>query len=197
MSERSPRAFERISGDTVYEGRLVDVWIEHYRHADGAEVEREVVRHKGAVGILAYDAERVWLVRQPREAVEEPDLLEIPAGRLDVEGETPAQAAVRELAEEVGLGAKSWEPILTYYTGAGFTDERIHLFAATDLHEQSADSGEDERIEIIPWPLTDLDGAIAECRDAKTLIALMWLARRLNDPLHLQGGGGAEAKPEG
>jgi ADP-ribose pyrophosphatase len=70
--------------------------------------------------------------------------------------------------------------MLSFYTSAGFTDERVHLFHATGLHEASADSGENERIEIVPWPLERLDDAIAECRDAKTLIGLLWLARRLN-----------------
>jgi 8-oxo-dGTP pyrophosphatase MutT (NUDIX family) len=172
--------FEAIGGETVYHGRLVDVRNERFRHADGAEVSREIVRHRGAVAMLAEDNEHVWLVRQPREAVGEPALLEIPAGRLDVDGEQPLQAAQRELAEEIGRGAHSWEPILTYYTGAGFTDEQVHLFHATDLYDAHADSGEEERIEIVPWPLTQLQGAIEECRDAKTLIALLWLARRLN-----------------
>jgi 8-oxo-dGTP pyrophosphatase MutT (NUDIX family) len=170
---------ERLGGETVYNGRLIDVRIERFRHGDGEEVTREVVRHRGAVGIIAHDSERVWLVRQPREAVGE-ELLEIPAGRLDVDGEGPLQAAQRELAEEVGLGAERWEPILSFYTSAGFTDELVHLFHATSLHEASAESGENERIEIVPWPLETLDQAIAECRDAKTLIALLWLARRLN-----------------
>jgi ADP-ribose pyrophosphatase len=175
----SPRSFERIAAETVYSGRLVEVCIERYRHADGAEESREIVRHRGAVGILAHDLEQIWLVRQPREAVDEPDLLEIPAGRLDVDGEAPLQAAQRELAEEIGRGARSWEPILSYYSSAGFTDERVHLFAATDLYDASAESEENERIEIVRWPLADLDRAIAECADAKTLIALMWLARRV------------------
>jgi ADP-ribose pyrophosphatase len=178
--EGSPRAFEPLGGETVYDGRLVAVRVERFRHADGEEVTREIVRHKGAVGVLAYDEHELWLVRQPREAVGEPDLLEIPAGRLDKEGEEPLAAAQRELAEEIGRGAASWEPIVTYYTGVGFTDERVHLFAATDLHEQSADSGEQERIEIVRWPLSQLGAAIDECRDAKTLIALYWLSCRLN-----------------
>jgi len=172
-------SFEALGGETVYHGRLVDVRIERFRHADGAEVSREIVRHRGAVGIVAHDHEQVWLVRQPREAVDEPDLLEIPAGRLDVDGEQPLQAAKRELAEEVGLGGSSWEPIVVYYTGAGFTDERVHLFCATELHPAHAHSGEDERIEIVRWPLGELQQAIDECRDAKTLIGLSWLARRL------------------
>ena len=197
MSERSPRAFERVGDETVYEGRIVEVHIERFRHADGLEEDREVVRSRGAVAVVAHDAKRVWLVRQPREAVGETDLLEIPAGRLDVEGEEPLQAAQRELAEEIGLGGKGWEPILEYYSSAGFTDERVYLFAATDLYEESKDSGENERIEIVGWPLSQLDRAIEQCEDAKTLIGLMWLARKLNGSLHRQGGPAGEAKPKG
>ena len=173
-------SFEALGGETVYHGHIVDVRIERFRHADGAEVTREIVRHRGAVGIVAYDAEHVWLVRQPREAVEESALLEIPAGRLDKDGEQPLAAAQRELAEEIGRGARSWEPIVVYYTGAGFTDERVHLFCARELYEAHADSGEEERIEIVPWPLGELQAAIDECRDAKTMIGLQWLARRLD-----------------
>jgi len=173
-------SFEALGGDTVYSGKLVDVRIERFRHADGAVVSREIVRHQGAVAILAHDDTHVWLVRQPREAVGEPALLEIPAGRLDVEGEQPLQAAQRELAEEIGRGAQHWEPIVVYYTGAGFTDERVHLFCATELYTSHADSGEDERIEIVPWPLAELAQAIEQCSDAKTLIGLFWLARKLN-----------------
>jgi ADP-ribose pyrophosphatase len=172
--------FQPLGGESVYSGRLVDVRIERFRHADGEVVTREIVRHRGAVGIVAHDEERVWLVRQPREAVDEPALLEIPAGRLDVDGEAPADAARRELAEEIGRGARSWEPILTYYSGVGFTDERVHLFLATDLHEASAESEENERIEVVPWPLDRLESAIGQSPDAKTLIGLLWLARRLN-----------------
>jgi 8-oxo-dGTP pyrophosphatase MutT (NUDIX family) len=177
---RPRRVFTAIGGETVYRGGFFDVRVERFRHADGEEVTREIVRHRGAVGIVAHDGERLWLVRQPREAVDEPDLLEIPAGRLDVDGEQPLQAAQRELAEEIGRGARKWEPILTYYSSAGFSDERVHLFLATDLYDSSAESGENERIEIVPWPLARLLQAIEECRDAKTLIGLLWLGRRLN-----------------
>jgi 8-oxo-dGTP pyrophosphatase MutT (NUDIX family) len=173
-------AFEALGGETVYSGRIVDVRVERFRHADGEVVSREVVRHSGAVAILAHDDEHVWLVRQPREAVGVPDLLELPAGRLDVAGEAPLDAAQRELAEEIGRGARTWQPIVTYYTGAGFTDERVHLFYATDLYDAHAHSDEVERIEIVPWPLAALSQAIEQCVDAKTLIGLLWLARRLH-----------------
>jgi 8-oxo-dGTP pyrophosphatase MutT (NUDIX family) len=175
----SPRAFEPLGGETVYDGRLIDVRVERFRHGDGGEVSREIVRHRGAVGIVAHDGERLLLVRQPREAVDEPDLLEIPAGRLDVDGEEPLAAGQRELAEEVGRGAASWEHLITYYSSAGISDERVHLYLATDLHEASAHSDEIERIEVVQWPLERVDDAIDQCRDAKTLIGLLLLRRRL------------------
>ena len=155
--------------------------IERFRHADGEEVSREIVRHQGAVAIVAYDERDVWLVRQPREAVGEPALLEIPAGRLDVARRGAAGGGQRELAEEIGRGARSWESILGYYAGAGFTDERVHLFAATELYEaQRRQRRRTSASRSCAGRWRDLDDAIAECRDAKTLIGLLWLARRLN-----------------
>ncbi len=172
-------SIEPLGGDTVYDGRIMRMRVERFRHADGGEVSREIVRSAGAVGIVAHDGARVWLVRQPRETVGD-YLLELPAGRLDVEGEEPAAAARRELAEEIGKGARRWQLIVRYYSSAGFTDEEVHLFSATELFEEQADSGEEERIEVVPWPLERLAEAIAGCRDAKTLIGLLWLQRHLN-----------------
>lgn len=169
---------QALGGDSVYRGRFIDLRRERFRHPDGEVVTRDIVRHPGAVGIVAHDADALWLVRQPREPVAEDALLEIPAGLLDVEGESPEQAARRELAEEVGCGARRWQPILSYYSSAGFSDERVHLFYATELHPQRASVDEGERIEVVRWPLHDLDGAIARVSDAKTLIGLLWLARR-------------------
>jgi ADP-ribose pyrophosphatase len=173
------RTFERIGGETVFDGRIITVVNDTFRYADGKTAEREIVRTSGAAAVVAVDDEHVWLIRQPREPVGDPDSLEIPAGRLDRGGETPLECAQRELAEEIGKGADRWQPIVVYYTGAGFTDERVHLFEATALHEAHAESEENERIELVPWPLQRLDEALAECRDAKTLIGLCWLARKL------------------
>jgi ADP-ribose pyrophosphatase len=175
----SPRAFEPVGAETLYHGHIIDLNLERFRHADGEVVQREVVRHDGAVGIVAYDEHEVWLVLQPREAIGDPDVLEIPAGRLDKDGEPPLAAAQRELAEEIGRGARTWEPITDYYSAVGFSDERVYLYAATDLYPQEADSGENERIEIVRAPLAELDALIPTLRDAKTLIGLMWLRHRL------------------
>jgi 8-oxo-dGTP pyrophosphatase MutT (NUDIX family) len=169
------RRFEPLGGRTVYEGRIISLRIERFRFPDGEEVEREIVRHQGAVGVLAHDDADMYLVRQPREAIADPDFLEIPAGRLDVDGEAPLDAAKRELAEEIGKAAARWEPITDYVSSVGIMDETVHLFHATGLSDARAEAEHNERIEVVRWPLDDLDGAIAATRDAKTLIALQWL----------------------
>jgi 8-oxo-dGTP pyrophosphatase MutT (NUDIX family) len=169
--------FEKIGSEVRHKGVIGEVRVERYRHADGAEVDREVVGHPGAVAIVATDDEHVWLVRQPREIVGLMTL-EVPAGKLDAEGETPLQTAQRELAEEIGKGAERWEPLTWFYTSAGFTDEKMQVFLATGLADADAEASENERIEVVPWPLDRLEEAIAECRDAKTLVALLMLAER-------------------
>jgi ADP-ribose pyrophosphatase len=182
MSDEPPvRSFRRLGGETVWSGRIVRVVRDRFRFDDGAEVEREIVRHPGAVGIVAHDDLHVWLVRQPREAIGDPDVLEIPAGKLDVPGEPPVECAQRELGEEIGKAAKHWEPILAYATSVGVMDEVVELFRATGLREAGHDVRLDagERIEVVAWPLDDLDGAIAATVDAKTIIGLQWLREEL------------------
>jgi len=171
---------ERVDSKTVYEGKIATVRVETFRHADGSETEREVVAHPGAVAILAHDDERIYLVRQPREAVNEESLLELPAGKLDVDGESPLECAQRELAEEVGKAASDWRELKRFYTSPGFAQEEVTVFVATGLRDESRDAGEEERIEIVPWPLAEIDGAIEECRDAKSLVGLQLLRELLD-----------------
>lgn len=171
--------FERIGGETVWRGRIATVRVDRFRYGDGGEAEREIVEHPGAVAVVAHDGERLYMVRQPREAVGEQALLELPAGKLDGEGEDPLATARRELAEEVGKGAGSWERLTSFYTSPGFAAEECHLYAATDLHDAPADAGEEERIEVVEVPLARLEEAIRECRDAKSLVGLLWLRGRL------------------
>jgi len=174
-------SFERLGGETKYEGKIATVTVERFRHADGEEVRREKVWHPGAVGILAYDEHQIWLTRQPREVVDATASLEIPAGKLDVEGETPLETGKRELAEEIGKRAARWEEIAAFYTSPGFTDERVWLYAATELSDaEAAEADENERIEVVRWPLERLDEAISHCEDSKSLIALLWLSTELS-----------------
>ncbi|HEX4009007.1 MAG TPA: NUDIX hydrolase [Solirubrobacteraceae bacterium] len=172
--------FELIGSEVIWRGKIISAGAQHFRHGDGAVVARDKVWHPGAVGILALDDEHVWLTRQPREAAGVTESLEIPAGKLDIPGEEPLACAQRELGEEIGLQAASWEPLTQFYTSLGFCDERIWLFVARDL-SRAVDPGapdEDERIDVVPWRLEQLDDAIAETEDSKTLIALLWLAAR-------------------
>ena len=170
--------FEPVRAEVKYEGKILTVREETFRHEDGEESTREIVRHTGAVGVVCHDGESLWLVRQPREAVGTPDLLEIPAGKLDVEGEEPLDAAKRELAEEIGKAAAEWEHLHTFFTSPGFTDEVCHVYLATGLSDASAEADEHERIDIEVRPLAELDAIIDEARDSKTLIGLLELRRR-------------------
>ncbi len=171
---------ERVGGDVVWEGHIGKVRVDRFRYDDGEEAEREIVEHPGSAGVVAHDGETLYLVRQPREPVNDPALLELPAGKLDHEGEAPLDAAKRELAEEIGKGARTWQHITSFYTSPGFTDEECHLFIATNLYAEEADADENERIEIVEVPLSDLDSVIRDCRDSKTLVGLLWLRASLN-----------------
>ena len=170
--------FERVASETRYEGKIFSVVEETFRHEDGEDSTREIVRHQGAVGVVAHDGERIYLVRQPREAIDVPDLHEIPAGKLDVDGEEPLDAAKRELGEEIGKAAEHWELLHSFYTSAGFTDEQCIVYLATGLSDAEAEQDAHERIDIETRPLSELDALIGEVRDAKTLIGLLELRRR-------------------
>jgi 8-oxo-dGTP pyrophosphatase MutT (NUDIX family) len=170
--------FERTDATTRYEGKFFDVREETFRHEDGEETTREIVRHQGAVGIVCHDGERIWLVRQPRVGVGEPDVLALPAGKLDVEGEEPLATAKRELAEEIGKAAEHWEHLHSFYSSPGFTDEEVHVYLATGVSDASAETEEDERIDVETRPLAELDALIDEVRDSKTLVGLLALRRR-------------------
>jgi 8-oxo-dGTP pyrophosphatase MutT (NUDIX family) len=170
---------ERLSSKTAYDGRIAKVRVEEFRYDDGTTHEREIVGHPGAVAVVAHDGEAVFLVRQPREPVDEPHLLELPAGKLDVEGESRLECAQRELAEEIGRAADEWRELKRLYPSPGILEEEVTLFLATDLSEAEADADDDERLEVVPWPLARLDDAIEECRDAKSLVGLMLLREEL------------------
>jgi ADP-ribose pyrophosphatase len=151
----------------VFDGRLIKVDVETWPAG-----EREVVHHPGACAVVAFTPQgEVVLVRQVREAVRQ-ELLEIPAGIFDVEGEDGAACAARELLEETGYRALNMERLATIYTSPGFTDERIELFRADA--EPTGDGGE-ETVEVVTLPLGHVLEAVerGDIVDAKTAVALL------------------------
>ena len=180
----SGSGFTTVSVDEHYTGRST-VRIEIVRTPDGNEVEREIVGHDDAVAIVPVtDDGQVVLLRQYRQALRE-HLLEIPAGTLDVEGENPTEAALRELAEETGYTARTLEHLVTFHNSAGWTDERTHVYLARGLTGDSTPAGFAPEDEEADMELVHLELAAAvdaartgEISDAKTLVGLLLAADR-------------------
>ena len=171
-----------LSSTHPWSGRRIRVRVDEVERSDGHRTTREIVEHPGAVAILAWDGERLAMVRQWRHATGEV-LLEIPAGTLEPD-EPPTATAERELAEEAGLAAHHWETGPEFFTAPGFCDELMHLYLATALAEGSAEADADEVLEPAWLTLDDALQAIDDgrIRDAKTIVGVSWLARRL--PTH-------------
>ena len=170
---------ERVGGKLIYDGPIASLRMEVFRRADGSTYERQVLVHPGAVAIVAHDSETLYMVRQAREPVGEGALLELPAGKLDVEGETPLEAAKRELAEEIGKRAEDWHEVKRFYASPGISGEEYCLYLANELSDSPEDRDAEEGIEVVEVPLSDLDDAIEETRDAKSLVGLLWLREEL------------------
>lgn len=154
----------------------------HLSAPDGAAVRRDVVRHPGAVAVVAVVSDgvddAVALLRQYRAPVDA-EILEIPAGKLDIDGEDPADAVRRELAEEAGLVPGSLRLIADFYSAPGFTDERMRLYLATGCTPtQRVPHGvEEEAAELVMVPVADLPAMISAgvVGDAKSLVGLLML----------------------
>jgi ADP-ribose pyrophosphatase len=159
---------------TAYEGSLIDVVVERW-----GERTREIVQfhtYPAAVTVVAVDREGcVVLVRQRREAARRA-LLELPAGGVEP-GETPLEAARRELREETGTTGGAWRELTAFFTTPGFCREYMHLFVADGVDSGEADPDEDEELEIVRRPLDPLDTLLGELEDAKTIAGLLLYAR--------------------
>jgi ADP-ribose pyrophosphatase len=168
-----------LSSTRPWQGRRIRVRVDEVERGDGHRATREIVEHPGAVGILAWDGARLAMVRQWRQATGRA-LLEIPAGTLEPD-EAPAATARRELAEETGLAAATWEDGPRFYTAPGFCTELMHLYLATELSDAAADADPDEQLERSWMSIDDAVAAIDDGRieDAKSIAAIGWLERRL------------------
>lgn len=132
-------AFEVVSSERRFDGAVFDVRTDEVRMPDGSIAKRDVIDHPGAVGIVALDADdKVVLVRQYRHPVGA-ELLELPAGLLDVDAESALVAAQRELAEETALAAEHWSVLIDVYTSPGMSNESIRIFLARGVSDATAD----------------------------------------------------------
>ncbi len=164
-----------LSSKEVYRCKLFRVTEDEAREGD-FHIERSVVRHRGSAVMLAVDdADRVLLVNQFRLPAGK-KLWELPAGKVD-EGETPAEAAKRELIEETGYRAETWKELVSFYPSPGYVEEKMTVFLATGLTAGQAQPMDDERIETRWFTRDELDEQIraGEVEDGKTLIGyLLW-----------------------
>ena len=171
-----------VSREVVYAGRVWDIVSETVTFA-GHELTREYTAHTGAVAVLAVDDDdRVLLINQYRQPIGIRDW-EVPAGLLDVAGEPPLEAARRELAEETDLVAARWEPLVSFHSSPGGSNEVIHVFLARDLvPAPGTHARTDEESEIVArWvPLPEVVAAVLDgrVRNAPLMIAVLALQAR-------------------
>ncbi len=167
------RRTEPIPGPTFF--RVENRW---YQDHHGHEHVRSVVLHPGAVAVVPFDGERVWMIRQERVAVGK-DLLEIPAGKLDVSGEEPDAAARRECAEEVGMEPGRLRLVHRFYNSPGFTDEYTYVYLAEELTPvaRTPVGAEEEAAEVVDVGLDEIKAMLQadQLDDAKTLVGLLAL----------------------
>lgn len=170
---------KKVKGEIIFAGRMINMERDTVLLPNGQETTREVVRHPGAVAVVAIRGEELLLVRQYRYPIDT-DLLEIPAGKLDPD-EEPIHCAERELREETGYRGT----ILllgTFFTTPGFTNETMHIFLAQDLEWDPLTLDEDEFLEVetIPWKEALAKARNSEFRDAKTILGILLAAGRMS-----------------
>jgi len=167
-------AFEILKRETIFRGKVFDIDLYQVKYPDGRTSQMDIVQHHDAVTLLPLDEQgQVWFIRQYRLAARK-ELLELPAGVMEG-GETPLQAAQRELREEIGLAAGSLQEIASFYLAAGYTTEKMHVFLATDLYPSPlpGDVNEVLTVERIPLEQALQLAKTGAVEDAKTLVALL------------------------
>lgn len=167
-----------VGSRRVFTGRAVSVRVDEMESPSGRRWTLEVLEHPGAVAIIALLPEReIVLVRQTRHAVGR-TLFEIPAGTLEPP-ETPEACARRELAEEAGYGAHTWERLATFYPAPGVSNEEMHLFLAEDLYPAAAEREEEDlTVHRVPLAVARRLVATGEIRDAKSIVGILLAAER-------------------
>ena len=173
---------KRISTENVFDGVLLHVKKDVVELPNGHQAPREWIKHQGASAVIPlFPNGDIILVKQFRYPINQVTI-EIPAGKLDHEGENPLECAERELSEETGYTAgKIWK-LTSIATTVGFSNEWIHIYAAEDLKSGKQHPDDDEFINYLKVPLKDAIKMIDEGKifDSKTVIAILLLERELN-----------------
>ena len=144
-----------MKSDKLYEGKMLNLRVDTVELPDKKYSKREIVEHPGGVAVIPIvDNDSIILVKQYRKAVEK-FLLEIPAGKLEI-NEEPRVTAIRELKEETGYTTDKMEYLMEFYTSPGFTNEKIYLFLATDLVKGEADPDDGEFLEVEKYDMDTL-----------------------------------------
>ena len=164
-----------ISSQIVFKGKLMNVELKDLENENGLRYKRELVHRVNAVAVVAINDGKIILVKQFRAAVDKP-LLELPAGII--EDDDPQNTAYKELIEEAGYKANTLEFMTKFYSSAGYTDEVVYLYKASDLEAVDPDPEEEELIEIVEIPLEQAieDAKSGKIEDAKTVIGLLLVA---------------------
>ena len=176
--QREPAAERVLKSRRAFEGKIARLRVDTVRLAGGRTAQREIVEHEPVVAIVPIDSDgKIVLVRQYRLATGAV-LLEVPAGGVDP-GETPEDAAQRELAEEIRMRAGHLERLAGFYVSPGFLTEYVHAFLATDLRDSPAEADEDEDIAVVRMPLLEALAMVerGELRDAKSIAGILLAAR--------------------
>lgn len=170
-----------LSSKEIYSGKIIKVKVDEVAMPDNRTAKREIVMHPGGVGVVAVtDDDCIVMVKQYRKAIDKA-IYEIPAGKLDA-GEEHRMCGIRELEEETGLKAESFEYLGFMYPSPGFTDEVTHLYLATGLYRGEANPDEDEYLDIEKIPIGMVVESIMnnEINDAKTVVGILKALKKIN-----------------
>jgi len=170
-------AHELIKRDYIHRGRVLDFSLSTFNTAEKGEVTLEIVHHNGGAGALPlFEDGTVALVRQWRYSINRYSL-EIAAGRIE-KGQSPEEAARRELEEEVGYRAKNFQKVSEFLVAPGYCEERIYTYLATDLEKSMQHLDDDEEIDVVRMPLAEAIAKVqsGEIDDAKSIITLLTVA---------------------
>ncbi|KKE80693.1 NUDIX hydrolase [Oceanobacillus caeni] len=167
-----------IRSEKIFDGKIVQLQVDEVQLPNGKTSQREIVKHPGAVAVIAITKEnKIVFVEQYRKPLER-SLIEIPAGKLEP-GENPMIAAIRELEEETGYSTNSLSFVTSFYSSPGFADELLHIYITNDIEkiENPRAADEDEFVELVELTLDEAKQYVEEekIHDAKTAYAVLYL----------------------